>query len=217
MARHRTLLAVALIALIATPLAAQEGRRIQDWQYRWYWGLKGGLGSYELPSDGRVFVPQFGGEWLITQRRAALYVSYSQTFTVEQDTFQLAAPVGTANITFDAMRRLQLAVVALVGDGTIQPYAGGGFTLHILSSARLTTGTASQTQQDVIDDAASGAFLFGIIGVQMRLGRKAALFAAWQYSPQGRDFMLQGSAMTFEGGIRYALLGSREEDTTRRR
>ena len=83
MTRHRSLAIAALLTLAsAAPLAAQ----IQDWQYQWYWGAKGGLISYSLPS-GRANHPQIGGEWLITARRTALYVAYSTSFTKDGDTF----------------------------------------------------------------------------------------------------------------------------------
>ena len=47
MTRHRPLAIAALLALAsAAPLAAQ----VLDWQNQWYWGAKGGLLSYSLPS-----------------------------------------------------------------------------------------------------------------------------------------------------------------------
>jgi len=219
MARHRTLLCTAVLtALLAAPLAAQGGaRRIQDWQYRWYWGLKGGMATYTLPTVGGVVTPQLGGDWLITERRAALYLGYSQTFQAERDTFTINGLGGAQDIAFDGMRRIQIMVVAMIGNGSLQPYAGGGFSIHQLSNATFATGGASTVQQQAIDDAATGAFLTGLLGVQYRMGSKLALFASWQFTPQGKDFMLQGGNNNFEGGVRYALMASREDPTTRNR
>jgi hypothetical protein len=217
MARTRMLLCTAVTtALLAAPLSAQGARRVQDWQYRWYWGVKGGLMTYTLPTSGTVVAPQFGGDWLITERRAALYVGYSQSFTAETDTFAVTGLAGTNNgVSFDGIKRLQIAVAAMVGNNNLQPYFGGGFTIHILSNARSTTASPSQGVVDAINDAASQAFLFGMAGVQYRMGRMA-LFASYQYTPQGKGYLLQGGSSNFEGGIRYALMGSREEDPTRR-
>ena len=218
MARTRMLLCTAVTsALLAAPLSAQGARRVQDWQYRWYWGVKGGLMTYTLPTAGTVVTPQFGADWLITERRAALYVGFSQSLAAETDTFAISGLAGTNNgVNFDGVKRLQIGVVAMVGNGNLQPYVGGGFTIHILSNARSTTTNPSQGVVDAIDDAASQAFIFGMAGLQYRMGRKLALFASYQYTPQGKGYMLQGGSSNFEGGVRYALLGSREEDPTRR-
>ena len=213
MVRTRMLLCTAVTtALLAAPLSAQGARRVQDWQYRWYWGVKGGMMTYTLPTAGNVITPQFGADWLITERRAALYVGYSQSFQAETDTFAIAGLAGTNNgVTFDAVKRLQIGVVAIVGDKNLQPIVGGGFTIHILSNARSTTTNPSQGVIDAINDAASQGFLFLMGGVQYRMGR-LALFGHYQYTPQGRGYLLKGGSSNFEGGIRYALLGSREEN-----
>ena len=212
MARTRMLLCTAVTtALLAAPLHAQGARRVQEWQYRWYWGAKAGLMTYTLPTSGTVVTPQFGGDWLITERRAALYVGYSQSFQAETDTFAISGLAGTNNgVTFDAVKRLQIAIVAMVGNNNLQPYVGGGFTIHILANARSTTTNPSQGVVDAIDDAASQAFLFMMGGLQYRMGRMA-LFGSLQYTPQGKGYLLQGGSTNFEGGIRYALLGSRDE------
>jgi len=216
MARTRMLLCTAVLtALLAAPLSAQGAQRVQPWQYRWYWGVKGGLMTYTLPTAGNVTAPQFGGDWLITERRAALYVGYSQSFQAETDTFTIAGLSGTNGVTFDGIKRLQIGVVAMVGNNNLQPYVGGGFTIHILSNARSTTTNPSQGVVNAIDDAASQGFLFGIFGLQYRMG-KLAVFGSYQYTPQGRGYLLSGGSSSFEGGIRYALLGSRESDPTAR-
>jgi hypothetical protein len=214
MTRHRFLLGAALLTLAAArPLSAQ---RVLDWQYRWYWGAKGGMLSYTLPSGSRA-VPQVGAEWLITARRVALYIGYSSTFAAEADTFAVPGLTGGARgVTFDAFRRIQIGLLTLIGDKAFQPYVGGGFVIQTLSNARSTAATPTTTDVNAITAAASGGFLQVMAGFQLRMGKKAALFAHYQLSPQGRAFLLAGGANSFEGGLRYAFLSAKEDDPTRR-
>lgn len=215
MARHRFLLGTALLLMVgARPLSAQ---RILDWQNRWYWGVKGGTLMYSLPSSGNVTAPQIGAEWLITARRVAFYVGYSSTFRAEADTFAIKGLSGTANgVAFDAFRRIQIGALAMIGDKPLQPYIGIGFVIHSLSNARSTDPTASATVQADIKAASSGGFLQMMGGIQLRFARKGALFGQVQYSAQGQDFLLAGGASSFEVGLRWAFLPSKENDPTRR-
>jgi hypothetical protein len=218
MARHRFLLGTALLLMVgARPLSAQ---RILDWQNRWYWGVKGGTLMYSLPSSGTVTAPQFGAEWLITARRVAFYVGYSSTFRAEQDTFAIKGLSGTNNgVAFDAIRRIQIGALAMIGDKPLQPYIGLGFVIHSLSNARSAAPSSQPPSQTVSDDikaASSGGFLQVMGGIQLRFARKGALFGQVQYSAQGRDFLLAGAATSFEVGLRWAFLPAKENDPTRR-
>ncbi|PYO26349.1 MAG: hypothetical protein DMD73_12885 [Gemmatimonadetes bacterium] len=55
-------------------------RRSSDWQHKWYWGGQGGLMVFRTNYDSYSFEPTFGGHWLITGRRTALYAAYEQSF-----------------------------------------------------------------------------------------------------------------------------------------
>ena len=215
MARHRILLGAALLTVAAAaPLNAQ---RVQEWQYKWYWGAKVGMIGYTLPSSGRQFVPAGGIEWLITQSRVALYLGYLQSFTTEQDVFNIANQSSPTTVTFDGYRQIQANVVAFILDGNIQPYVGGGFVLATLTSARDPNAAPNAASQNAIQDAASGGFLQLMGGAHMRFGKKGALFVQYQFTPQGRDFLLEGGAHSLEGGIRWAVLGGRESEPGVRR
>jgi len=211
---RRLLLGAGLLTLaIAHPLHAQ---RVQDWQYKWYWGVQGGMVGYSLPSTGRTFAPTVGAEWMITERRVALYLGYLQSFTSEADTFAVQGLNGTNNfVQFDGYRQVQVNILAMIGDKALQPYVGGGFVLAMLTNANQPN--ASQTVATAINQAASGGFLQVMGGAQLRFGKKAAIFAHYQYTPHGRTFLLPGGGHTFSGGLRYALLGSKETDATTRR
>ncbi|HEY2804317.1 MAG TPA: hypothetical protein VGI92_00505 [Gemmatimonadales bacterium] len=215
MARHRILLGAAMMVLAAAPLKAQ---RVEDWQYRWFWGARAGMVSYTLPTSGRQFTGEAGAEWLITARRVALHIGYDQSFTGAADTFAVKGLSGTNNaVSFDGMRQIQIDVVAIIGDKQLQPYIGGGFVIETLTNARTTQVPFSQATQNNVSAAASGGFMHIIAGAQYRMGKKAAIFANYSFTSQGRDFLLAGSAMTIQGGIRYAFLGAKENDPTNRR
>lgn len=219
MTRHRFALGAALVALaVATPLSAQ----IQDWQSKWFWGAKGGVVGYTLPTLGQVVSPQFGGEWMITARRTALYVGYSQSTTQERDSFAFSGVTGAVPVIFDAMRRMQVGIVVLPTNGALQPYVGGGFVIETLTNARTdATPALSSGQQTTVDralqDQSAGGFALVMAGLQLRMGRKLAVYGHYQGSPQGRAFLLAGSSHSFEFGLRYAFLGAREDDVTSRR
>ena len=217
MRHHRWLTALALLATAgAVPLRAQ----IQDWQYRWYWGAKAGVTSMSLPSSGTVFNPNFGAEWMITARRTALYVAYSATTTGHADNFtNFTGVTGGVPIAFDGMGRIQIAVLVLPWDGKLQPYIGGGFVIETLSNSGAVGALAPAVQTIVTRDLpgkSSGGFALVMGGMQLRMGR-AAVFGHVQISPQGRAFLLTGSSVSLEFGLRYAMTGSREDDVTTRR
>jgi len=200
--RHRSLAIAALLVLAsAAPLAAQ----IQPWQNQWYWGAKGGLLSYSLPS-GKVNQPQVGAEWMITAKRTALYAAYSTTLKQSGDTFTLSSGA-TVPAVYDAVQRIQIAILVLPWGGNIQPYVGGGFVIETLSN--ITCSTCSNLQTDTVQAHGSGGFALAMVGLQVRVG-KLAVFGQAQFSPQGRDFWLMNGSSSFEAGVRYAFLGSRE-------
>jgi opacity protein-like surface antigen len=218
MTRHRFALGAAFIALAAaTPLSAQ----IQDWQHKWFWGFKGGMLGYTLPTTGRVFVPQFGAEWLITGKRTALYVGYSQSATQERADFTFTGIATPVPVIFDAMRRIQLGVLVLPTNSAFQPYAGAGFVIETLTNAHTDAtpvlSPGNQTTADrALADQSAGGFALIMAGLQLRMGRKLAFYGHYQGSPQGRAFLLAGSSHSFEFGLRYAFLGAREDDVTSR-
>lgn len=215
MVRHGFLAGATLAVLAhAAPLAAQT----YDWQHRWYWGVKGGMIAYSLPTAGQTFTAQIGGEWLITGQRTALYLGFSQSPVAQRDTFRLTKVTGGPyQVDFDGMRRLQIGVLVFPTNGALQPYAGGGFVIETLTSARYTGSGGTTALSNAISDASSGGFAFVMVGAQLRMGRKMEIYAQYQGSPQGRDFLLAGSAHSLEAGIRYAFLPSREDDISTRR
>ena len=137
---------------------------------------------------------------------------------LERDTFRLSSQTGGPyDVAFDGMRRVQIAVVVFPTNGTIQPYLGGGFVIETLFNSRSASGSPSNAELQAISDASSGGFAMVLAGIQLRMGRKMALYAQYQGSPQGADFLLSGSSHSFEAGLRYAFMPAREDDVTTRR
>ncbi|MBI1722953.1 MAG: hypothetical protein HYR48_03470 [Gemmatimonadetes bacterium] len=217
MARQRFVLGAALLALAAaTPLAAQT----HDWQYKWFWGAKGGALGYTLPRSGQVFGPQVGAEWVITARRTALYAGYSQSTIQERDYYPFTGISTDIPVIFESMRRIQIAVIVFPTSGAFQPYVGGGFVIETLTNTRAdsTLSSGNQTTVDrALQDQSAGGFALVMGGLQLRMGAKLALYGQYQGSPQGRDFLLPGSSHSLEFGLRYAFLAAREDDITSRR
>jgi hypothetical protein len=209
-----------VLALMATAGAVPLRAQIQDWQHQWYWGAKGGVTTMVLPTTGTAANPAFGGDWMITARRTALYLSYSMTTTAQADNFSNFTGVsGAVPIAFDGMGRIQIAVLVLPWDGKLQPYLGGGFVIETLSNSGAASALVPAVQTIVTRDLpgkSSGGFALVMGGLQLRIG-KAALFGQVQMSPQGRAFLLSGSSVSLEFGLRYAMTGSREDDVTSRR
>jgi len=214
MSRQRFVPGIMLVGMLAAgPLAAQQ--RTLDWQYKWFWGAHGGMMSYSLPTSGMTFTPQVGLDWLITARRVALYVAYSQSFTTEQDTFNVTGFTTNQAFTFDGMRRLQVGLTAIIGDRNLQPFVGAGFTIHTLTNIQPVGLNPSTTQEEAMEDAASGGFAFVMGGINYRLSSKLAVFGQFEYTPQGRDFLLAGGSSSIIGGVRYAFLNAKADGPRR--
>ena len=208
-----------LLVLVAAGAASARAQN-EDWQHKWFWGVKGGGTMYSLPTAGRSFRAGAGAEWMVTGARSALYVGYSQTLGVsETDTFRFKNLTNPVTVGFNGMHRIQVALLVFPTDGTLQPYAGGGFVIETLPNpTRISDhGTSANTSIDNdLQNKASGGFLITMIGAQLRM-RRLALFGHVQFSPQGQSFLLGGGSTSIEVGVRYALTSSRVDDITTRR
>src|SRR5690242_18327328 len=68
--------AVVLPAVAAAQQVPQKARSFTD---SWYWGAKGGVSMFGAAAED-ISAPTFGGEWLITRTRVAMYLSVEQSF-----------------------------------------------------------------------------------------------------------------------------------------
>src|SRR2546430_11643652 len=76
----------------------------------------GGLFVFRTNYDSYAFEPTFGGHWLVTGKRTALYVSYEQSFFLSDRHTTMVEPGGTiepGNVAFHDMRRILVGVLGL--------------------------------------------------------------------------------------------------------
>jgi hypothetical protein len=210
------LVAVVFLGLITTPAAAQD----DGWQNMWYWGAQAGAHFYSTNIQSNEMAIEVGGHWLITAERVGLHMGLSQVFYGENTT--AAIPDGTITgqtVTFETGRRLQAEIYAFPVTGPLQIYAGGGFLINYISNAlpvgTFTTAQAEQSAIEAIDELSTKAFFTVSGGAQWRFGRWA-VFGTYQFTPEGRDFLISSTQHTFTGGLRYALAAASQNVTTNR-
>lgn len=209
--------------VLATPLAAQG----DAWQHKWFWGVQGGIIAYQSPtSTGWETALTVGGHWLITGGRSALYFAYDHVLFDEPNRgpgssaiLDNSTTTGIRDVEFTRGRRVQAHVYVVPLDNFIQPYLGGGFSIHQVTDG-LPLGTFNTLSEAegalrTIDEVSTKAYPVFTGGLQLRFSRLAA-FGHYQYMPQGRNFLLTSAQHVFAAGLRYALTNSREEVTTRR-
>lgn len=208
--------AIVLAAMIPVSGLAQLPR--DDFKDSWFWGIKGGVISFSTATVDNKMEPVIGGEWLLTRTRGALYLALDQALFDEtsalRDTLEQMHTV-----TIRDMRRATAAVLAFpfalespVGD--VRPYAGVGFALNFIRSARISTlPTDSAQRRDVrerLEDQQDRAAPLLILGLQFQLGKLAA-FGQATAMPAETRFLLNGSPTFFaEVGLRFNAGRSRE-------
>src|SRR6266700_3147804 len=155
-------------------------RRSSDWQHKWYWGGQGGLMIFRTNFDSYSFEPTFGGHWLITGKRTALYASYEQSFFISPRHVTFIEPSGTVtpgNVQFNNLRRIMVGVLAFPAQLRVEPFAGGGFAimeaLNVESSCASCGGNLAQVAalQHAADNAATKAFFWCMVGIDIKQGR----------------------------------------------
>src|SRR6476620_2674063 len=93
----RTLTAGLACAALWPAVAAAQGtpKAVRSFTDSWYWGAKGGVSMFGSAAED-VSAPTFGGEWLITRTRVAMYVSAEQSFFDTQGgVFDPTSPAST--------------------------------------------------------------------------------------------------------------------------
>jgi hypothetical protein len=196
-------------------------RRSSDWQHKWYWGGQAGIFIFRTNFDSYAFEPTFGGHWLITGKRTALYASYEQSLFINPRHVTILEPSGTlnpGNVQFNNLRRLMVGVLAFPAQLRVEPFAGGGFAimeaLNVQVSCQSCQGPDLAQLQDEADNAATKAFFWWMGGVDIKQGR-LALYGHYILTSAAATFLIQGTTHTFQGGVRYSF-GSAKEGVTER-
>lgn len=198
-------------------------QRTSDWAHKWYWGAEAGVLVFKTNFNGYAFEPTFGGHWLITAKRTALYASYEESFFITPRQVTFVEPTGTVtqgNVSFNNLRRIMVGVLAFPAQHRVEPFVGGGLAIMeaLAVSATCTSCTSlaqlAQLQSEAESDATK-AFFWWMGGIDIKQGR-LALYGHYIMTTASASFLIQGTTHTFQGGIRYSL-GSAKEDVTDRR
>lgn len=217
MARVPGVLLGAALLCVAAPLAAQNA----PWVDQWFWGVQGGATRFRTPEASASWETgyTFGAHWLITGKRMGLYMSYDHL--LYDDALSVISDptsgTGTRSVQFDNGRYLQADLLAMPLKGTFQLLLGVGVTIHNITDASVqgtfATPEDQAYSQALADDAASRAFFNIMGGVQMMLGRRAAMYINYEFLPSTRNYLISDEQHVFAAGLRYSF-GSRKEDVT---
>jgi hypothetical protein len=194
--------------------------RASDWTHKWYWGGEAGLFIFRTNYDSYAFEPAFGGHWLITGKKTALYVGYEESFFISPRHVTMVEPggqVSPGNVSFNNLRRIMVGVLAFPAQTRIEPFGGGGFAimeaLNVVAGCPDCTNVAQLAQlADQANAAATKAFFWWMGGVDIKQGR-LALYGHYVLTSAAAGFLIQGTTHTFQGGIRYSLGTSKESIT----
>ena len=196
-------------------------QRSSDWQHKWYWGGQAGILVFRTNYDSYSFEPTFGGHWLITGKRTALYAAFEQSLFISPRHVTFVEPSGAVNpgnVQFNNLRRIMVGVLAFPAQLRVEPFAGGGFAimeaLNVQVSCGSCTGSQLGTLQDEADRAATKAFFWWMGGVDIKQGR-LALYGHYILTSAAANFLIQGTTHTFQGGVRYSF-GTAKEGVTDR-
>ena len=196
-------------------------QRSSDWQHKWYWGGEAGILVFRTNFDSYSFEPTFGGHWLITGKRTALYASFEQSLFISPRHVTIVEPSGAVtpgNVQFDNLRRIMVGVLAFPAQLRVEPFAGGGFAimeaLNVQVSCASCTGSDLGQLQDEADRAATKAFFWWMGGIDIKQGR-LALYGQYILTSAAANFLIQGTTHTFQGGVRYSFGTSKEGVTDR--
>lgn len=192
-------------------------QRSTDWQYKWYWGAQAGVIALRTNVDPYAFEPTFGGHWLITKKKTAMYAAFEQSFFLSPRHVTIIEPDGTVNpgnVTFDDLRRLMVGVLAFPAQLRVEPFGGIGFALMEALNVQTTCASCSSNAQaaqlqDEAASAATKAFFWWMGGVDIKQGR-LTIYGHYIVTSSAANFLVQGTTHTFQGGIRYSFGSSRE-------
>ena len=222
---------LALCALFVAPLVSARPATAQvlnDHSYRWYWGAQAGGFLYQTNVQGYAFDPMFGGHWMITAKRSALYIGGEQAFFISEaraTVFDPNSASGLRDATFSQVRRLFVGLLAFPLQKRIEPYAGGGFAIMTVQNAvadcsnttpnsQCATANDQFSAQSVVDDAGSTAVAWIMAGFQINTVSRLAIYGQYMLTSASNNFLISGSTHSIQGGIRYAIGSSKEDVNT---
>jgi hypothetical protein len=187
------------------------------WPHQWFWGAQAGVMIFKTDFDGISAEPTFGGHWLISGKKTAMYVGYEESFFLSDRHATIIEPNGTiepGNVAFHGLRRIMMGILAFPVQMALEPYGGAGFAIvevlnPVATCTNCTLADATITQ-NAAQNAGTKAFFWLMGGVEVRQGR-LALYGHYVLTSSERGFVFGGVTHTIQGGIRYSIGSSRED------
>jgi hypothetical protein len=215
MQKLRAVAAAIVAALVVSAGANAQGMR--NFDNSWFWGAKAGINTFTPSGHGMTSTANLGIDWLITRTRGGLYVSGDQSiFQRDVEVFDQASTTGQRTVRVNDLRRLTFAALAFPKHfGGITPYAGVGYTIAVLGSARVFADTSNTFPTnaflDQVESERSRAGIVGMGGVQIQT-KRAAIFAQESLLPSNSGFLFSSALSFFEFGVRYNFGSSIDQE-----
>ena len=210
----RALATLGLAALAgATSLSAQNPG---VGSYRFYLGASGGMMDFATAAQTRGAIPMFGGNALITAKRAALLVAVDMGLG-SGETAAMVDPIdGSARtVTFDNINRYYFMLMAYPLKSHIQPFIGLGWGIQTLSNLQVqgafVDAAAQQENQAQAEDLGSTAFMQVVGGIEIRVGILNVFGSLSASTAANNADLIQGAVYTAQAGARISLGRARED------
>ncbi len=210
----RVLAAAALVALDVSAAAAQSTRHFHD---SWFWGVKGGVMTYQVQSNTGGVAPMAGGDWLITRKHGGLYVAgdytiFSEQVAVNDSINPIDVTPGGRLTDIDDMFRFTFAGMLFpLESQRFSPYIGVGMTLSSIVGTNAQGTYVNRTQENLvlqtIQTYKTTVQPNLILGSQLRLPI-VSVFGHASITRANNTFFLYTAPswrMTFETGVRYNI------------
>lgn len=210
----RALATLGLAALAgATSLSAQNAG---VGAYRFYVGASGGAMSFATEAQTRGTIPMFGGNALITAKRAALLVA-ADFGLGSGETASMIDPtdLSTRNVTFDNINRIYFMLMAYPLKSHIQPFLGIGWGIQTLSNLQVQGSfldpDVEEANRQQAEALGSTGYMQFVAGVEIRVGI-LNVFGSMSAATAANDAdLIQGSVYTAQAGARISLGKSRDD------
>lgn len=214
---YTLLMAAVPVVANAQQKAAPTSSRT-EFQDSWYWGVKGGMASFDPNGAGRVSATAVGAEWMITRSRAALYVSVDQSFFDETaGIFDPSVQGSVRPVAISDLRRYSASLFAFPANWSgLRPYLGVGLSINVIQNADPKGTFLTQDSQtsvfEQVNELTSKVSPTFTAGAQVNAGR-FALFGQASAMPTRNNFLISGGSHTFvfEGGLRFNLASAIEQ------
>lgn len=210
----RVLAVAALVVLDVSAAAAQSTRHFHD---SWFWGVKGGVMTYQVQSNTGGMAPMAGADWLITRKHGGLYVAgdytiFSERVAVNDSINPIDVTPGGRLTDIDDMFRFTFAGMLFpLENQRFSPYIGMGMTLSSIVGTNAQGTYVNRTQENLvlttIQNFKTTVQPNFIVGTQLRLPL-LSVFGHASITRANNTFFLYTAPswrMSFEGGVRYNI------------